>query len=244
MKKGILEVQYSMHSHYKKWLSLGLGLSLLCAMTGCGSTEGTQSRTATTENAIAAAINDRGTEEAQNNGGSDDSISDNGLITDNGDQSDSSANVDAGSSISNTDAGSDTSNAAVDDPSTSADAAADLKSSTPGIDVDLTVLSSTMIYSEVYNMMAVPDDYIGKTIKMEGAYSFFEDETTGKQYYACIIQDATACCAQGIEFVPTEDFRYPEDFPEEGEDVTVVGTFSLYEENGFQYATLLDAEML
>ncbi|MBQ8982574.1 MAG: hypothetical protein IJ079_03210 [Lachnospiraceae bacterium] len=232
MKKGILEIQHSMHSNYKRWLSLGLGISLLCAMTGCGSTEGTQSRTATTENVIAAAINDRGTEEAQNNGRSDDSISDNGLITDNADQGDSSANVDAGSDTANTDA---------DDPSTSAD---DLKSSTPGIDVDLTALSSTMIYSEVYNMMAVPDDYIGKTIKMEGAYTFFEDETTGKQYYACIIQDATACCAQGIEFVPTGDFTYPEDFPEEGEDVTVVGTFSLYEENGFQYATLLDAKML
>ncbi|MBR1568138.1 MAG: hypothetical protein IJ648_04180 [Lachnospiraceae bacterium] len=235
MKKGILEVQHSMHSHYKKWLSLGLGISLLCAMTGCGSTEGTQSRTATTENAIAAAINDRGTEEAQNNGGSNDSISDDSLIKDNGDQSDSSVNANTGSDTANTDA---------DDSSASDDAAAELKSSTPGIDVDLTILSSTMIYSEVYNMMAVPDDYIGKTIKMEGAYSFFEDETTGKQYYACIIQDATACCAQGIEFVPTADFAYPEDFPQEGEDVTVVGTFSLYEENGFQYATLLDAEML
>ena len=29
-------------------------------------------------------------------------------------------------------------------------------------DVDLTLLSSTMVYSEVYNMMVDPDSYIGK----------------------------------------------------------------------------------
>ena len=31
----------------------------------------------------------------------------------------------------------------------------------PGGDVDLTVLSSTMVYSEVYNMMVSPDNYKG-----------------------------------------------------------------------------------
>ncbi len=48
-------------------------------------------------------------------------------------------------------------------PTTSAPA-----QSTDGIDVDLTKLSSTMVYSEVYNMMYTPDDYIGKTVKMNG----------------------------------------------------------------------------
>lgn len=33
-------------------------------------------------------------------------------------------------------------------------------------DVDLTTLSSTMVYSEVYNMMCEPDRYLGKRIKM------------------------------------------------------------------------------
>jgi len=34
------------------------------------------------------------------------------------------------------------------------------------IDVDLTEMSSTMIYSEVNNIMTNPDDYMGKTIKI------------------------------------------------------------------------------
>lgn len=36
------------------------------------------------------------------------------------------------------------------------------------LDVDLTTLSSTMVYSEVYNMMYEPDRYLGKRIKMNG----------------------------------------------------------------------------
>ncbi|MBQ2101105.1 MAG: hypothetical protein II477_08545, partial [Lachnospiraceae bacterium] len=61
------------------------------------------------------------------------------------------------------------------------------------VDVDLAALSSTMVYSEVYNMMMTPDDYIGKTVKMSGAFSYFKDDSTGHEYFSCIIQDATAC---------------------------------------------------
>ena len=36
------------------------------------------------------------------------------------------------------------------------------------IDVDLTKLSSSMVYSEVYNMMNEPEPYEGKMVKMQG----------------------------------------------------------------------------
>ncbi|MBR6258572.1 MAG: hypothetical protein IKR23_14555 [Lachnospiraceae bacterium] len=113
-------------------------------------------------------------------------------------------------------------------------------STTEGIDIDLTSLSSTLVYSEVYNMMYMPEEYIGKTIKMEGSYSFYRDETSGAEYYSCIIKDATACCAQGIEFIPGN----PEAVPAEGEDVTVVGVFDTYMEGDYLYATLRDATIL
>ncbi len=112
------------------------------------------------------------------------------------------------------------------------------------IDVDLTVLSSTMVYSEVYNMMVKPDDYIGKTVKMTGMYSYYHDDATGIDYHACIIQDATACCAQGIEFTTTDDFKYPDDYPEMGDDVTVIGRFDIYYEGDFCFMTLLDARIV
>ena len=123
---------------------------------------------------------------------------------------------------------------------TSNEAASRELSEEVGIDVDLTSLSSTMVYSEVYNMMTIPEDYIGKVIKMEGAYSYYSDTSSGLEYHACIIQDATACCAQGVEFVPLN----PEACPAEGGDVTVVGVFDTYMEGDYMYCTLRDAEIL
>ena len=117
-------------------------------------------------------------------------------------------------------------------------------STTKGVDVDLTPLSSTMVYSEVYNMMYEPDEYIGKTIKMEGNFTAYLDEDTGKRYYSCIIQDATACCAQGIEFVLKDEYSYPDDYPKEGERITVVGIFDTYMERDYQYCRLKNAKFV
>ncbi len=109
------------------------------------------------------------------------------------------------------------------------------------VDVDLTSLSSTMVYSEVYNMIVSPRDYIGKVVKMQGIFTYFQNPDTEKYYFACIIQDATACCAQGIEFEPKEEYVFPDDFPAAAEDVAAIGVFDTYEEDGFTYNTLRDA---
>lgn len=114
---------------------------------------------------------------------------------------------------------------------------------TGDIDVDLTTLSSTMVYSEVYNMMINPQDYYGKIVKMSGNFSVYQDEKTGKNYYAAVIADATACCSQGLEFVPADDMKYPDDFPSVGTQITVVGEFQTYEENGYKYCNIINAKM-
>ncbi|MBR1738018.1 MAG: hypothetical protein IJ736_13570 [Firmicutes bacterium] len=112
------------------------------------------------------------------------------------------------------------------------------------IDVDLTEMSSTIVYSEVYNMMYEPNEYIGKTIKMNGIFKTYHDDSTGNNYFACIIQDATACCTQGIEFVPTDEYSYPNDYPSEDDEITVIGVFDTYIENGYTFYTLRNAEMM
>lgn len=108
------------------------------------------------------------------------------------------------------------------------------------IDVDLTKLSSTMVYSEVYNMLTAPESYVGKTVKMTGGYSSFLDENTGAVYRVCMIADASACCAQGMEFVLKDGLPYPE----MESDITVVGTFQLYDENGTTYCHIVNAEIV
>ena len=109
-------------------------------------------------------------------------------------------------------------------------------------DVDLTHMSATMVYSEVFDMLSVPENYMGKTVRMDGLFTGYRDPESGRYYYACIIQYATDCCAPGIEFVLAEP-RDPEDYPREGDFITVSGTFDAYEENGFQYVQLVDAVM-
>lgn len=113
---------------------------------------------------------------------------------------------------------------------------------TSDVDIDLTELSSTLVYSEVYNMMTSPDQYFGKTIKMRGNNSIFIDETTNLAYYSCVIQDATACCANGIEYELT-GVGSLDGYPEDGKEITVTGTFSSYEENGAYYLVLSDASL-
>ncbi|MFI3177685.1 MAG: hypothetical protein R3Y67_09400 [Eubacteriales bacterium] len=139
----------------------------------------------------------------------------------------------------------DSSNSSVDNV-TSQDTTTDAGSNTDetGIDLDLTTLSATMLYAEVFNIVMYPDEYLGKTIKMTGSMSVYEDTTTGIVYFATIISDSTACCMQGIEFVLTEDYSYPEDYPEHGMNVTVAGEFETYEENGFLFCRLKNATLL
>lgn len=109
------------------------------------------------------------------------------------------------------------------------------------VDVDLTQLSSTMVYTEVYNMVYSPEEYIGKQVRMEGPFVAMQDDATGMLYFACIIQDATACCSQGLEFVLDGEHSYPEDYPEQGMDITVVGEFDTYMEGDYRYCTLRHA---
>ena len=111
------------------------------------------------------------------------------------------------------------------------------------VDVDLTVLSSIMVYSEVYNMMVQPEDYIGKRIKMSGTFFSYLYEETGETYYNCLIADATACCSQGLEFVLKDEDGYPVYSPEQSLLITVTGVFQTYEEDGYTYYHLIDADI-
>lgn len=115
--------------------------------------------------------------------------------------------------------------------------------------VDLTALSSTMVYAEVFAMMSSPEDYVGKTVKMQGIFSKGQLYAAGSlndggTVFACVIQDATACCAQGIPFELAGDHTYPQDYPELGDTITVVGTFEIHEQEGMEFCRLRDAELV
>ena len=109
------------------------------------------------------------------------------------------------------------------------------------VDLDLSVLSGTVVYAQVYNLCYEPEAYLGKIIRMAGYYSAYEDTEKDVVYHACVIPDATACCAQGIEFVLAGEHSWPEDYPEEATDIIVTGRLETYEEDGYMFLHLVDA---
>ena len=121
---------------------------------------------------------------------------------------------------------------------------APLDAANDGYDVDLTILDSNMVYAQVYDMVYRPEEYEGKTVRARGNFAYYQDETTHKEYFAVLISDATACCAQGIEFVRKGEYLFPDDYPEEGTEITIAGEFFSYVEDSVTYVQLRNAEIL
>ena len=112
------------------------------------------------------------------------------------------------------------------------------------VDLDLSKLSGTVVYAQVYNLTVDYESWLGKVIKMSGYYSAYADTERNMVYHACVIPDATACCAQGIEFIWAGEHTWPDEYPEEGTDITVTGRLAVYEEDGYMYLHLVDAELV
>ena len=113
------------------------------------------------------------------------------------------------------------------------------------IDVDLTTMSATMVYSEVLNMLDYPTQYVDKVVKMKGPFRPFASTNENYCYPAIIIQDATACCASGIEFllygIPRCSPKGGDGYPALEEEATIVGRFETYLEGTYVYEHLVDA---
>ena len=100
-------------------------------------------------------------------------------------------------------------------------------------DLDLTTMNADLIYANVYSIVTDPDLYVGMTIRMKGTATSSYDEATGQTYYACFIADAAGCCSAGLEYQLTDG-----EYPEDGEEITILGTFEVYEEDGNPYIIL------
>ena len=103
------------------------------------------------------------------------------------------------------------------------------------VDLDLTKMSATMIYSTIFDMLIMPEDYVEKNIKVKGWFQTYTDPYSGEIYYAVVVPDATACCQQGLEFVWPGEHSYPADFPNTGDDITITGLYKVTETDGISY---------
>ena len=110
-------------------------------------------------------------------------------------------------------------------------------------EVDLTGMSSTMMFAEVVQMTRQPQMYDGATVTMRGGLMIFAiDEATGVGNYSCYVEDATRCCQRGIAFTidePLEDTS----ILVEGAEVVIRGTFEIYEVDGRHFVRISNCEI-
>lgn len=113
------------------------------------------------------------------------------------------------------------------------------------VDYDLTVMGADMVYATVYQMMIDPKSYIGKSFKIRGNYYSSYSNDKDVYYHFCMIKDAAACCAQGLEILwADEKMNRHENCPEEDTLVTVEGVFETYEEGPNTYGRIKDTKIV
>ncbi len=97
------------------------------------------------------------------------------------------------------------------------------------VNIDLTQLHEYDVYTAVNTIMQDPDAYVGQIIKMTGTFDIYYDEESGNVYTSVFVMDETLCCAEGLTFTLASALTYPDDYPEDGAQVTVVGEFEIYD---------------
>ena len=110
-------------------------------------------------------------------------------------------------------------------------------------EIDLTMMSPTMLFAEVVNMTRTPKKYDGATVTLRGGLMILAvDLETGVGSYSCYVEDATKCCQRGIGFTidrPLEDTS----ILVEGSEVIIRGTLEIYEAGGHNFVRIADCDI-
>lgn len=107
------------------------------------------------------------------------------------------------------------------------------------VDVDLAHMNQVMVFGAAQDLFASPDTYEGQVVRVHGTYYSMQDQATETVYHYVGVEDETACCSVGIEFVPPEELA--QDMPASDETVvTVTGVYERYEDEGGEFFHLVD----
>ena len=104
-------------------------------------------------------------------------------------------------------------------------------------DVDLSKLSSTVVYAQLETILKDHKDYVGCKVRIRGEYD--ANTINGTTYHMVLIADSTNCCQLSLEFELAEG-----DYPKVGRTVVVEGTFDTYKEGDTTYCTLRNAAVI
>src|SRR5215510_7298516 len=63
-----------------------------------------------------------------------------------------------------------------------------------GVDMDLSKVSPNMMRVAIENMMMTPNDYIGSSVRVDGAYTSIHDDKTETDAHFLLIGTGDDCC--------------------------------------------------
>ena len=110
------------------------------------------------------------------------------------------------------------------------------------VDVDLSPMSREMAATMIATIWDNPEQYVGKTIRVTGEYSGYVNPATKIRYDNVLTYvDPSGCCSYGFEFVLVDEYAFPDDYPDEGATICVVGVLDTYKEDKYEYCTLRNA---
>lgn len=107
------------------------------------------------------------------------------------------------------------------------------------VDLDLSPLNSVVCDAYLRQLQENKEQYKGIVIKAKGTYNYYKNQETNKEYYNCVF--ASTCCPNGLEFILADSTKYPK---EQGEQITVIGQFDYYDEDGVIYYNLVNATLV
>ena len=119
-------------------------------------------------------------------------------------------------------------------------------SATAKVDYDLSNMNFTMISSFFFQMLIEPETYENKTFKIKGKFQFFENEEdpAALPYFSVIMNDVTMCCQEGIDFQWQGEHNWPADYPEQDQEITILGKYIVSETDGITYNYILASDIL
>jgi predicted small secreted protein len=105
---------------------------------------------------------------------------------------------------------------------------------------DLLVVGDKMFVGQMNDIYLNPDDYLGRTIRYEGFFTWFDNEETGQRYY-CLVRNGPGCC--GYDSLVGFEVDWSGEQPENDDWCEVEGAIDTYQEDGLDYIVIRAASL-
>lgn len=108
--------------------------------------------------------------------------------------------------------------------------------------MDLSDMSYTMAYAQVYSMVMAPKRHQGETLKIKGSYYGFQTQE-GQDVHLILIIDEAGCCEVGMEFRITGNLAWPQDYPPNNSIILLTGLMDIIHHGDNPYPLLVANEI-